>query len=321
MRKRRRDGEAGVDLSVQLGPLRLASAIVSASGTFGLGDEYLRNIDPRRLGAFTTKSLSIFPWPGNPPPRIAATPAGMINSIGLDNPGVDEWIESCLPAVKRHGVPIIGSVWGRTPEEFAAAATRIASYDPIVAIEVNLSCPNVEEPGEMIAHSVQASEAVISAVTEATKASGKPVFAKLSPNVPSALPFAEAVLEAGATGLTLINTVLGLVIDPERAEPVLKRSVGGLSGPAIKPIALRHVYEVSTALDAVPIIGTGGVFNGCDAAEMLMAGASAVGVGTASFYDPKAPQRIAEELESYLKSRNFGAAGDILGIARRETSP
>lgn len=317
MRWRRRRRRGRIDLSTELGPVELHSPIVTASGTFGLSDEYLRGIDTRRIGAFTTKSLSAFPWAGNPAPRMVRTPAGMLNSIGLHNPGVDEWIDTYMPAVKGCGIAVIGSVWGRNPEEFAAAAERLARQVCIVAIEINLSCPNVDEPGEVFAHSVESSSAATSAVVEAVGPFGKPVFAKLSPNLPSLIPVAQAVVGAGAAGLTLTNSVLGMAIDVGRARPSLGTERGGLSGPAIKPVVLRHVYEVASELHDTPIIGTGGVFNGCDAAEMLMAGASAVGIGTASFYDPSAPQRIAEELEAWCLRSGLSAPAEARGLALR----
>jgi dihydroorotate dehydrogenase (NAD+) catalytic subunit len=316
--KRRRDRP---NLSVEVGPLVLRSPIVTASGTYGLAAEYLEGADLSRIGAFTTKSLSIFPWEGNPPPRIFRTPAGMLNSIGLQNPGVEAWIDIHMPAVERTGVAVIASVWGRTPKDFASAASALGGQRCVIAIEVNLSCPNVEEPGEIFAHSPESSADVVSAVVEAIGPHGKPVFAKLSPNVPSVVPIAEKVIDAGATGLTLTNTVLGMAVDVVRGVPALGNQRGGLSGPAIKPIVLRHVFEVASTLDEVPIIGTGGVFNGCDAAEILMAGASAVGVGTASFYDPSAPQKIAEELERLCSRNKVNSIAELSGLAIRNALP
>ncbi len=323
MRRRRRDSGPGPDLRVELGPLRLQSPLVTASGTYGLADEYLRGADRRLVGAFTTKSLSVYEWEGNPPPRIVRTPAGMVNSIGLQNPGVRAWIESCLPRVEACGIPVIASVWGRRPEEFAEAARLLAEKDGIVAVELNLSCPNVESPGEIFAHSKTAAAQATAACAEAVRDLGKPIFAKLSPNLPSLVEVARSVTAVGATGLTLTNTLLAAAIDTARAAPALGNVTGGLSGPAIKPVVLRHVLEVATALPEVPIIATGGVFNGCDAAEMLMAGAIAVGVGTANFYDPRAPEAIARELAEWCRRSGFGAVRDVRGLAsaRRDPSP
>lgn len=319
--RRRKSGGDRAALAVELGPLSLKSPIVTASGTFGLGDEYLEGIDTSKVGAFTTKSLSVFPWRGNPPPRIARTPAGMLNSIGLQNPGVDEWLKTHLPSLERTGVAVIGSVWGRNPAEFAEAADRLAAQECVVAVEINLSCPNIDEAGEIVAHSEEASGAVTAAVARAVGSHGKPVFAKLSPNLPSLTSLARRVIESGATGLTLTNTLLGMAIDTARGAPLLGKTTGGLSGPAIKPVVLRHVFEVASAMQGVPIIATGGVFNGCDAAEMLMAGAGAVGVGTASFYDPRAPQVIAEELQVWSRRSEVGRVADLTGVALRGGLP
>jgi len=307
--------EKCVDLSVDLGPLRLRSPVITAAGTFGLADEYLRGVDVSRIGAYTTKSLSLDAWPGNPPPRIRRAPAGMINSIGLENPGVNEWVEKHLALVERWDIPIIGSVWGRSVSEFAEAASRLACRNSVIAIEVNLSCPNLEKPTEIFAHDYKLSASVIQAVSKSVRSAGKPVFAKLSPNLPSLVEMAKELLEAGATGLTLTNTVLATALEIHHAALALGNPRGGLSGPAIKPIVLRHVLEVASEVRGVPIIGTGGVFNGCDAVEMLMAGASAVGVGTASFYDPRAPAKIAGEIEAWcLRSRIFSVR-ELQGVA------
>ena len=301
-----------VDLTARLGPLSLPNPIVAASGTYGHGDEVARLGDPSRLGAVTTKSLSPFPWAGNPAPRVHETTAGMINSVGLQNPGVDGWLEHDLPPLLARGVRVIGSIWGRSTEDYAKAAAALAPVATrLVALEVNVSCPNVEDRGHMFAHRAGATAAAVRASCE--QVPGLPVFAKLSPNVTDLVEIAAAAVEAGATGVTLINTVMGLTIDASRRRPRLGAGGGGLSGPAIKPVALRAVWDVSRALPGTPIIGTGGVATGVDAVEMLLAGASAVGVGTATFFDPRAPERIAAELARWCVTHGVARSADLVG--------
>jgi dihydroorotate dehydrogenase (NAD+) catalytic subunit len=311
MARRRRSG-AGVDARVELGPLSLPNPIVAASGTFGHGDEVARHCDPSRLGAVTTKSLAPYEWPGNPPPRLHPTPAGMLNAVGLQGPGVEHWVTHDLPALRARGARVIASVWGRTVDEFGRAAKLLApARDELVAVEVNVSCPNVEERSTMFAHSPEATGAATDAVLEADLA--LPVFVKLSPNVTDVREIATAAVRAGATGLTLVNTVLGLVVDAQQRRPALSAGGGALSGPAIKPIALRAVHDVALALPGVPIIGTGGVANGVDAVEMLLAGATAVGVGTATFHDPSATLRILDELVGWCAERGVARVAELTG--------
>jgi dihydroorotate dehydrogenase (NAD+) catalytic subunit len=295
MARRRRDAIAGIDPRVQLGSLELANPIVAASGTFGHGDEVARHADPSRLGAMTAKSLAPYEWPGNPAPRLHMTPAGMLNAVGLQGPGVEHWVDRDLPDLRARGARVIASVWGRTVDEFGRAAKLLTpARDELVAVEVNVSCPNLDDRSNMFAHSEGATASATAAVIDADL--GLPVLVKLSPNVTDIRDIAASALRAGADGLTLVNTVLGLVVDAERRRPVLGAGGGGLSGPAIKPIAIRAVYDVARAYPDVPIIGTGGVTTGVDAVEMLLAGASAVGVGTATFHDPLAALRVLDEL-------------------------
>jgi dihydroorotate dehydrogenase (NAD+) catalytic subunit len=304
-----------VDLRATLGPLVLPNPIVAASGTYGHSDEVARLGDPSAIGAVTTKSLSPYPWAGNPAPRVVDTTAGMLNSVGLQNPGVDAWVEHDLPPLLARGARVIASIWGRTVDDFAKAAAALApAVERLVALEVNVSCPNLEDRGEMFAHHPKATAAAIGAVV--AEIGALPVFAKLSPNVTDMRPVAAAAMEAGATGLTLVNTLLGLAVDAERRRPRLGAGGGGLSGPAIKPVALRAVWDVSRALLGVPIIGTGGVASGVDAVEMLLAGATAVGVGTATFYDPRAPQRIATELAAWCRRHRVARVADLVGSLR-----
>lgn len=305
---------AGVDTTVRLGPLILPNPIVAASGTYGYSDEVARLGDPAVIGAVTAKSLSIFAWPGNPAPRVHEAGAGaMINSVGLDNPGVEAWIRRDLDRLVARGARVIASLWGRSVEDYAKAAAALApAVDRLVACEVNVSCPNLEDRGEVFAHHPDSTAAALAAVV-AELPGGFPVFAKLSPNVTDLRPIAAAAMGAGATGLTLVNTVMGLAIDAERRRARLGAGGGGLSGPAIKPVALRAVWEVTRALPGVPVIGTGGVVTGVDAVEMLLAGASAVGVGTATFLDPRAPQRIAAELLRWCRRHGLTRVADLTG--------
>jgi dihydroorotate dehydrogenase (NAD+) catalytic subunit len=301
-----------VDLAVTLGPLPLPSPVLTASGTFGHGDEVARLGDPFRLGAITAKSVSPEPWAGKPAPRLHMTAAGMVNAVGLQGPGMAAWLADDLPALRALGARVIASVWGHTVDDFARATEMLDGAD-VVAIEVNASCPNLhalDESSAIWAHDPDAIRAVVAAVRGATSL---PVFAKLSPNVTDLTNIARAAVDAGADGLTLVNTVLALVIDAETRRPVLGGGGGGLSGPAIKPVALRAVRTVTRALPGVPVIGTGGVQTGVDAVEMLLAGASAVAVGTANFRDPHAPYRVLDELIDWCARHDVTRVRDLTG--------
>ena len=286
--------------------------------------------DPGKLGAVTAKSLSPFPWEGNPAPRVWEATAGMLNSVGLQNPGVEAWLEHDLPLLLARGARVIVSIWGRSVDDYAKAAAALTPALPrLTALEVNVSCPNLEDRGHMFAAHPDATAAVIGAVRDqlpagvaahAAPVGGTPpvppgvaVFAKLSPNVTDLVAVAAAAVGAGATGLTLINTVLGLAIDAETRRPRLGAGGGGLSGPAIKPVALRAVADVARALPGTPIIGTGGVRTGLDAVEMLLAGASAVGVGTATFFDPRAGEHVVEELARWCQGHGVARSADLVG--------
>jgi dihydroorotate dehydrogenase (NAD+) catalytic subunit len=302
-----------VDTAVDLGPIRLRNPIIAASGTFGHGDEVASLCDPMGLGAVTVKSLAAYPWPGNPPLRVTETGGGMLNSVGLAGPGVDAWIATDLPALEARGARVIASIWGRSVDDYAAAAAPLKRVaDRLVAVEVNLSCPNVESRSDVFAHASAPTAAAIGCVVDALPGT-LPVFAKLSPNVTDIVEIARAALDAGATGLTLINTVMGLAIDADRRRPKLGAGGGGLSGAPIKAIALRAVWEVARALPGTSIIGTGGVASGVDAVEMLLAGASAVGVGTATFADPRAALRIARDVEEWCARRGVQRVRDLIG--------
>jgi dihydroorotate dehydrogenase (NAD+) catalytic subunit len=301
-----------VDLSVALGPLELPAPVVTASGTFGHGDEVARLGRPERLGAVTAKSLCPEPWAGKPAPRLHLTASGMLNAVGLQGPGVRAWIEHDLPGLRATGARVIASVWGATVEEFGRAAELLVpAREQLVAVEVNVSCPNLHQRSEMFAHDPATTKAAIAAVVGAGL--GLPILAKLSPNVTDLTIIAAAAMEAGADGLTLVNTVLGLLVDAETRRPVLGGGGGGLSGPAIKPVALRAVRDVTRALPGVPVIGTGGVQSGLDAVEMLLAGASAVGIGTANFLDPHAPYRVLDELTAWCSAHGVDHVRDLIG--------
>jgi dihydroorotate dehydrogenase (NAD+) catalytic subunit len=301
--------------------VRLPNPIVAASGTFGHGAEVAALCDPTRIGAVTTKSVAVFASEGNPPLRVAEAPGGgMINSVGLPGPGIEEWIAHDLPALEALGARVIASVWGRSVSDFEAAARALKEVaHRLVAIEVNLSCPNVEARAHVFAHAPETTRDATRAVVDAFGGAA-PVFAKLSPNVTDLVEIAAAAIDAGATGLTLVNTVMGLVVDASTRAPRLGAGGGGLSGPPIKPIALRAVWEVSRALPGVPIIGTGGVTTGEGAAEMLLAGASAVGVGTATFLDPRATLRIVHELAAWCAHNGVARAADLTGALSGTTS-
>lgn len=300
-------------MSVRVGDLRLKNPVVAASGTFGTGLELAAYVDPSSLGAVTVKSLSAFPWEGNSPPRLKMTPAGMLNSVGLQNPGVDAWIRDTYPKLESTGATVIASIWGRSDDEFGSAAESIARQTEVAAIEVNLSCPNLESASEVFAHSIDATTRVVRAVSGAIPSGGPIVLAKLSPNTPDLVAIAESAVEAGADGLTLINTVIGMSIDPVSGSPATARVPSGLSGPAIRPIAVRCVYEVATSIPGIPIIGTGGVTDGNSAVELMRAGAAAVGIGTASFFDPKATKKIAGQLRKFCEQNGVRKICELTG--------
>jgi len=288
--------------------IEFKNPIITASGTFGFGREYGEFYSLSELGGITVKGLTPLPRSGNPPPRIAETPSGMLNSIGLQNPGVDAFIKLELPFLRQFDVRIIANISAPSAEEFGIMAAKLSGAG-VDLIEVNVSCPNVKNEGMQFGSSPISVAEVTSAVK---KNSAPPVVVKLSPNVTDIKQIARAAEDAGADGLCLINTLLAMRIDINTRKPVLKNITGGLSGPAVFPIALRCVFEAASSV-GIPIIGMGGISSGRDAAEMMLAGASLIGIGTASFSDPFAPIRIRGELSEYMESRGIGSTSEITG--------
>ena len=301
-----------VDLTTTVGSVVLPNPVMTASGTAGHGDELAAYLPLSSVGAVVAKSLSTEPWPGNPAPRVHQTPSGMLNSVGLQGPGVAAWLEDDLPRLRAAGARVVVSIWGRRVEEFASAAALLEGVEGLVAVEVNVSCPNVEDRRRMFAHSPATTAEVLRAVGAETSL---PRWAKLSPNVADLAEIAAAAEAAGAEAVTLVNTVLGMAIDVERRRPVLGAGGGGLSGAAIHPVAVRAVWDVRAALPTLPIIGVGGVMTGEDAVELVMAGAHAVQVGTATFRDPRAPQRILGQLERWCARHGVRSIDELRGVA------
>lgn len=297
-----------VDTTVRVGSVELRNPVMTASGTAGYGNELAPYVDLASIGAVVTKSIAAYEWPGNPAPRVHPTPQGMINAVGLQGPGVGHWLEHELPALVDTGATVVCSIWGRSVDDYRAAAQLLADAPTeVVAVEVNLSCPNLEGRGSIFAHDAELSAAVIAATAEC----GRPRWAKLSPNTDRIVEVAAAVAEAGAEAVTLINTLLGLVIDPETWRPALGNGGGGLSGRAIHPVAVRAVHDVRSAHPDLPIIGVGGVASGWDAAELLIVGADAVQVGTATFADPRACVHVLAGLVQIAAERGIHRVADL----------
>jgi len=297
------------DMSVVLAGIQMRNPVMTASGTFGYGAEFADYLDLESIGAMVTKGLSLKPKAGNPTPRIVETPGGMLNAIGLQNVGIDAFIEQKLPYLKDVNTPVIANLYGNTLEEYGEVASRLDGLPGVAGIEVNISCPNVKQGGIVFGTDPRAAQEVVSLVRKNTS---KPLILKLSPNVTDVVLMAKACADAGADALSLINTLTGMAIDLERRRPVLANVTGGLSGPAIKPVALRMVWQVARAVK-LPLIGIGGIMNGRDALEFMLAGATAVQVGTASFLDPSAAQRIAKEMEEYLAEHNIEKVRSLIG--------
>ena len=306
-----------MELKTNLGPLELDNPVLVASGTFGAGREGSAFIDLSKLGGIIVKSMTIAPWKGKPTPRMCETPSGMLNAIGIQNKGVDHFIAEDLPWLLKKKATVFASIAGNTVDEFVRVADKLRTGGRgIAAVEVNISCPNLEDRNNMFSHSKAATSAVVGQVKDALKRI--PVFPKLSPNVTSLSEIAEAALDAGADGLSLVNTVFGMSIDVETRRPKLAGVVGGLSGPAIHPVAVRAVHEVHQNFPHVPIIGQGGVATANDALQLMLAGASAVAVGTQNFINPKVSLEIAEGIASYMARHKLATVAEIVGALKLE---
>jgi len=297
------------DLNIKLHNLELKNPVLTASGTFGYGTEFEDFFELDRLGGFIVKGTTLHPRQGNPYPRMAETPSGMLNAVGLQNGGVNHFINNIYPNLTKYNTNVLVNVSGSTVEEYAECAERINELNKIPGIELNISCPNVKEGGMAFGTSCPSAEAVVRAVRKVYK---KTLIVKLSPNVTDITEIAKAVEGAGADSVSLINTLLGMAINAETRKPVLSTVTGGLSGPAVKPIALRMVWQVYNSVK-VPIIGLGGIMNATDAIEFILAGATAIEVGTANFIDPLATMNIIDGIENYMERHNVSSISDIKG--------
>ncbi|MEZ5244717.1 MAG: dihydroorotate dehydrogenase [Acidimicrobiales bacterium] len=300
------------DLATTIGSVRLRAPVLTASGTAGHGAEFARYMQPATLGAVVVKSMKAGEWAGNPAPRVHPTAAGMINSVGLQGKGIPHWLEHELPDLVATGATVVASIWGNSIDDYREAAAALAGAPPeVVAVEVNVSCPNLEDRSKMFAHSAASTREAIAA----TAGCGRPRWAKLSPNAADLPEIAIAAHEAGAEAVVLTNTLLGMVIDTELRRPVLGAKKGGLSGSAMHPVAIRAVYDVHEAAPDLPIVGVGGAADGTDVVEFLLAGASAVEVGTATFADPRAPRRILKEFSNWCDQHGVVDIAELIGAA------
>lgn len=297
------------DLSVNFAGIRLKNPVLTASGTFGYGEEYAEFVDLNRLGGVIVKGISLQPMIGNPPPRIWETPSGMLNAIGLENPGIDVFLRDKLPFLRQFNTAVLVNMFGYRLEDYVSVAERLDQAAGVAGIEVNISCPNVKAGGMAFGTDLTATFELLSAVRKATHL---PLIAKLSPNVTDVTAFAKAARDAGCDGVSLINTLLGMAIDVRCRKPRLANRTGGLSGPAIRPVAVRMVWQTAKAVD-LPIIGMGGIVTAEDALEFILAGATAVAVGTANFINPRATLEVLEGLESFMREQDLGGMKDLIG--------
>ncbi|CAB4696488.1 unannotated protein [freshwater metagenome] len=311
MRSRsQRAGAAAVDMSVQIGSVSLPAPLMTAAGTAGYGSELSAFMDLSAVGAVVVKSLSADEWAGNPAPRVHETPAGMLNSVGLQGPGVAAWRKHELPELIETGARVVVSIWGRSVQDYARAAKALQDCPKqVVAVEVNLSCPNLDGGTHLFAHDPVATAQVLHAISEI----GLPLWAKLSPNTDRLVEVAAAAQEAGAEAVTLINTVLGMIIDTESRRPILGGGGGGLSGPAIRPVAVRAIHDVHMALPDLPIVGVGGCATAEDAVELMLAGASAVQIGTANFVQPSSVEQVQDDLRHWCFSHGVPRVSELTG--------
>lgn len=299
----------GVDLGVDLGGIRMKNPVTVASGTFGYGKEYSELVDVTRLGAITVKGIRLEPWPGNRLPRHVEVPGGMVNAIGLQGPGVEGFARDYMPFLRGTGVPVIVNIWGTSEEEYAEVARRLSDVEGVSGLELNISCPNVKEGGHAFGTDPRTVASLVAAVRQATRL---PLIPKLAPNVPDIKVFVRAAQEAGADALALINTLPAMVIDIETRRPVLANKVGGLSGLAIHPVAVKLVWEASQAA-RVPIVAMGGIMGPEQAVEFMVAGATAVAVGTANFIDPGTPLRVIDGIAAYLARHGMASVKALTG--------
>ena len=300
-----------MDMRVKIAGVEWNNPVTVASGTFGSGEEYSEFVDLNRLGAVTTKGVANVPWPGNPTPRVAEIHSGMMNAIGLQNPGIDVFCKRDIPFLRQYDTKIIVNVCGRSTEDYCEVVERLANED-VDMLEINISCPNVKEGGIAFGQNPKAAEEITKAVKKYAK---QPVIMKLSPNVTSIAEMAKAVEAGGADAISLINPLTGMKIDINRKTFALANKTGGVSGPAVHPIAVRMAYEAANAVN-VPIIGMGGIESEEDAIEMLLVGASAVSVGTANFYNPTVTMDIVDGIEAYMKQNHFASVQDMVGIVK-----
>jgi len=303
------EARKSVKLAVDIGGLTIKNPVMTASGTFGYGREFHSLVDLDRLGAMVVKGLALEPTRGNPPPRIVETPCGMLNAIGLENVGVEAFIEKKMPFLRKVTTPTLANIYGKSIEEYAELAARLDDVDGMAGVEINISCPNVKAGGIVFGSDPVAAHKVTQAVRSRTRL---PVMVKLSPNVTDITELARSVEDAGADSVSLINTITGMAIDVETRRPKLANITGGLSGPAIKPVALRMVWQVAQAIK-LPVIGIGGIMTATDALEFLIAGATAVQVGTANFINPKVTTDIIDGIENYMNQKGIPDIHDIIG--------
>lgn len=304
------------DLSVALGSVHLRNPVLTASGTFGYGKEYTPYLDLNALGGIIVKGLSLFPVRGNPPPRVVETASGMLNAIGLENVGIEAFIEEKVPFLETLSVPVIANIYGTSIEEYAAVAERLNGIPSVVGVEINISCPNVKAGGLAFGTDTRMAHQVTRTVR---KRYSKLVMVKLSPNVTDVVAIARSVEDAGADALSLINTITGMAVDIHTRKPKLANIIGGLSGPAIKPVALRMVWQVARSVN-VPVVGIGGIMSAEDALEFIIAGASAVQVGTANFIDPGCAVKIAQGIGNHLERENITSIKEMIGSLVVEAS-